>query len=63
MKFIYVMNATDKEKMIALGYTLIKGDERNNVYIFSNKDTVTFSDETDIEKAGIRHVMSNVIAF
>ena len=63
MKFVYVMSEEDKEKMLALGYKFIKGDERNGVYVFSNKDTATFSDSDELEEAGIRHVDTNVIVF
>ena len=63
MKFVYVMSETDKEKMEALGYKFVKGDDRNGVYIFSNKDTATFSDSDELEKAGIRHVNTDVITF
>ena len=63
MKFIYVMSTSDMEKMLALGYRLIKSDERGGVYVFSNKESATFSDEDELEKAGIRHVLSDVITF
>ena len=63
MKFIYVMSEEDKEKMLALGYRFVKSDDRNGVHVFSNKDTALFSDSDELEKAGIRHVDTDIIVF
>lgn len=53
MNFIYVMREADKDKMISLGYSIIKEDKRNHVWVFQNKDTTTFACEDEISNAGI----------
>lgn len=63
MKFIYVMNDKDKDTMLAMGYTLLKENKKNKVYVFVNKDTAVFSDSLDIDKANISYVLSDTIAF
>lgn len=63
MKFIYVMNDKDKDTMLAMGYTLLKENKKNKVYVFANKDTAVFSDSLDIDKANISYVLSDTIAF
>ena len=34
--FIYVFDESAKEKLLALGYTLLKQDEDSDTYIFAN---------------------------
>ena len=41
--FIYVFNTSDRDAMIAENYTLLKSDEKNNIYIFMNKPSEKFS--------------------
>lgn len=63
MNFIYVMSEEDKNKMESLGYSLIKEDKRNHVWVFQNKDTTTFACEDEISGAGIYFVLSNMLTF
>jgi len=42
MHFIYVMSEQDKDKMLALGYVMMKEDAKNRMWVFLNKDTKTF---------------------
>lgn len=63
MRFIYVKSEQDKDKLLALGYVLMKKDDRNNVWVFQNKDVKTFDHNGEIEKSGIRFVLSNTLTF
>ncbi len=63
MRFIYVMSETDKDKLVSLGYSLLKEDKRNHVWVFQNKDTITFACEDEISSAGIRFVLSDTLTF
>lgn len=63
MHFIYVMSRADKDKMLALGYFLVREDERNSMWVFQNKDTATFACEDEISSAGVRFVLSNMLTF
>lgn len=63
MNFIYVMREADKDKMISLGYSIIKEDKKNHVWVFQNKDTTTFACEDEISGAGIQFVLSNTLTF
>ena len=37
MHFIYVMDEKSKDKLLANGYTLLKHNEKSNVWCFENK--------------------------
>lgn len=63
MPFIYVMSEEDKQKMIALGYELVRDDAWNGVFIFAAKDKASFADSDELDKLGIRHANSNVMSF
>lgn len=63
MHFIYVRSEQDKDKMLALGYTLIKEDKRNNMWIFQNKNTELFACNAEMSAAGIKFVLSNTLTF
>ena len=63
MHFVYVMSRTDKAKMEDLGYELIKEDANNLVWVFKNKDVISFSDEDEMAQAGISFVLSDVLTF
>ncbi len=63
MHFIYVMSTKDKDKMLSLGYSLVKEDTRNSMWVFQNKDTTTFACEDEISGAGIKFVLSNTLTF
>lgn len=63
MQFVYVMRKEDKDKMEELGYTLIKEDRNNHIWVFKNKDVTTFSSEDEISSAGISFVLSDMLTF
>lgn len=44
-KFIYVFERNARDKLLAEGYKLIKSDERQNVFVFENRETHTFSED------------------
>lgn len=55
--FIYVMDVESKDKLINLGYELLKNDEKNTIWVFSNKEDRQF-DSLDIPC-----VVSDVLTF
>ena len=57
------MRDTDKEKVLALGYNLIKADEKHNIWVFENNDTLSFSCDDIFDKEGIPFVLSDVLTF
>lgn len=63
MQFVYVMSQEDKEKMIAMGYSLLKKHPENNVWVFKNYDVVGFSDDDRLVNADISFVLSDVLRF
>ncbi len=63
VRFIYTMSEQDKDKMISLGYVLMKEDKRNRMWVFQNKESETFSSEDELFKAGIRFALSNTLTF
>lgn len=54
--FIYVFSVDDKNTMISNGYTMLKADEENNIYIFENSGT-------KYEELGVAFVLSNTLTF
>lgn len=58
MRFIYVMNSKDKDKLEALGYNLLKADTNNSIFVFENKMNLNF--ELDEE---IQYVLSDTLTF
>ena len=63
MHFIYVMSEQDKDKMISLGYMMMKEDTRNHIWVFKARDTEKFSSNEEISKAGIHFILSNTLTF
>lgn len=63
MRFVYVMKKEDKDKMVAMGYSLIKEDRRNHIWVFKNKDVTTFASEDEITNAGVSFVLSDMLTF
>ena len=63
MRFVYVMKKEDKDKMVAMGYSLIKEDKQNNLWVFENKDVTTFASEDEITNAGVSFVLSDMLTF
>lgn len=58
MPFIYVMDEESKDKLLALGYRLIKGNEEKRVWVFDTPEKFTFSSAPDVP-----HVASNMLVF
>lgn len=63
MRFVYVMTEDDKDKMLEMGYSLMKEDKRNHIWVFENKDMMTFDREDEIANAGIAFVLSDMLTF
>lgn len=63
MHFIYVRSERDKDEMLALGYTLMKEDKRNSIWVFKNKNAESFSINSEMAASGIKFVMSNTLTF
>lgn len=60
MKFIYVKGQDNKDKMIAMGYKLLKANSRGDLFIFKNKDeALKFSSELE----HLDYVTSDVLTF
>lgn len=55
--FIYVMDVESKDKLLKLGYELLKDDEKNTIWVFSNKDNQQF------DSFNIPCVVSDVLTF
>lgn len=63
MHFVYVMNEQDKDKMVELGYKMMKEDVRNHIWVFQAKDTEHFSKDNEMSNAGIHFILSNTLTF
>ena len=42
-KFIYVFDTDARDKLLSANYQLLKADEQQNIFVFENKETRTFS--------------------
>lgn len=56
-KFIYVFSVDDRDKLLSMGYTLIKSDERNSYYVFENRESLQF----DVKD--LRYIASSTLTF
>lgn len=64
MNFVYVQGETNKDKMLALGYELIKSDSKGRIFIFKNKDeALKFGLNDELEQSDISFITSNVLTF
>lgn len=41
-KFLYVFSKDNRDLLIAAGYTLLKSDDKNDLYVFVNQANMTF---------------------
>ncbi len=57
-QFLYVFNDTDRDKLLALGFEILKED--NAPYIFKSKDNVDFS---SIQFADMQCVAQDTMLF
>lgn len=55
--FIYVFDKVARDKLISLGYRLVKENPKDFIYVFENKDSVVF------EENEIQVVFSNTLTF
>ncbi len=56
-KFLYVFSKSARDSLLAAGYTLLKSDEQNEVYVFANQMDMTF------DLADISFIRSNTLTF
>lgn len=52
-KFIYVFSAADKNELLASGFTLLKSDKKNNIYVFLSNPRLFFSDDIKVFRSSI----------
>lgn len=43
MKFIYVFSKDDRDILLKTGFTLLKEDTRNSIYVFVKSNSLTFA--------------------
>lgn len=55
--FIYVFNEEDKKALLDMKYDLLKSDDAQGIYVFSNKDQQNF------EVKGIAFALSDTLTF
>lgn len=58
MDFIYVFGKEHRDRMLNMGYRLLKHSESQDLYVFDNPDKMNFSLDLDIP-----HVLTNVLTF
>lgn len=56
-KFLYVFSKDDRDLLIAAGYTLLKSDDKNDLYVFVNQANLAF------DLADMYFVRSNILTF
>lgn len=56
-KFLYVFSKDNRDLLIAAGYTLLKSDDKNDLYVFVNQANLAF------DLADMYFVRSNVLTF
>ena len=56
-KFLYVFNKEARDRLLEANYTLLKSDEKNEVYVFANQMDMTFA------LADISFIRSNTLTF
>lgn len=42
-KFIYVFNHDTRDDLIKLGFTILKSDDDNGIYVFANQPSLLFA--------------------
>lgn len=63
MRFVYVKSEQDRDRMLALGYALVKEDKRNHIWVFQNKNDVAFDSDGKLDNVGVKFVLSNTLTF
>lgn len=63
-KFIYVFNNEAKNKLLSLGYNLIKNDDNGHVYIFNSENkSRTFSADIMDGTIDVSYILSDSLTF
>ena len=57
MKFIYVFSEAERDTMLRAGYILIHANGKDGVYVFQNRQNLTFA------LPNIQYVASDVLTF
>ena len=57
MKFIYVFSSEAKERLQNAGFTLLKEDPRNSIYVFGMNNTLNFA------LADVSYIESDTLTF
>lgn len=60
-KFLYVFSPEDRDKLISRKYTMLKCDDKNDVYIFINNSLR--QDERHFDLNTIQYVTSDTLTF
>ncbi len=60
--FIYVFTKKDRDKLKQFGFSLLKEDKHNSIYIFSSKTRGDFSYES-LDASLDRYCFSNTLTF
>lgn len=55
--FLYVIDTKSRDKLISLGYKLLKEDDERSIWIFVNKEDLTF------DSADVLCVVSDTLSF
>lgn len=55
--FLYVIDTKSRDKLISLGYKLLKEDNKRSIWIFVNKENLTFN------SADVSCVVSDTLTF
>ena len=56
-KFLYVFNKEARDRLLSANYTLLKSDEKNEIYVFANQTDMTFA------LADISFIRSDTLTF
>lgn len=56
-RFMYVFSKEDRDDLVAAGYTLIQNDEENKIFVFENKNNLTF------DKKNVEHIETDTLTF
>lgn len=57
MKFIYVFSKDDRDILLKAGFTLLKEDIRNSIYVFDKSNSLTFA------LTEVSYIESNTLTF
>lgn len=58
-KFIYVFDVSARDKLLAAGFSLLKADDKNEMYVFNASSNLNFK----LSSADISYLTSNTLTF